>query len=251
MYEGFANAYDQMMEEIPYEEWFEKLHSYIRKQGVEKGILCELGCGTGTMTEHFAKAGYEMIGIDNSIDMLAMAQQKKQETNSDILYLEQDMQEFELAEPADVIVSICDSMNYLLEEEDMCSTLRQVKNNLKTDGYFIFDLKTKYCFQTVMGNRTMVEQEEDITYIWENYFYEEEEINEYSLTIFQRKNTSDLFEKTEEVHHQKVYSLEKMQELLEQNGLVVVECLDEKMEGKPREDSERIYIVAKNEEENQ
>jgi len=70
------------------------------------------------------------------------------------------------------------------------------------------------------------------------------------LVIFQRKEDSDFYEKTEEVHHQKVYSIAKIKELLEQSGLVMVECLDEKMEGKPREDSERIYIIAKKREEN-
>ena len=77
----------------------------------------------------------------------------------------------------------------------------------------------------------------------------EEEINEYSLTIFQKKAGSNLYEKTEEIHHQKVYSLSKIQELLEESGLVMVECLDEKMDGKPREDSERDYIVAMRQEE--
>mgnify|MGYP000077230318 FL=1 len=71
MYEGFANVYDHMMNHIPYETWFENLLQYLHEKGVLNGRICELGCGTGVMTEKFAAAGYDMIGLDKSVDMLA------------------------------------------------------------------------------------------------------------------------------------------------------------------------------------
>ena len=80
MYEEFANVYDHMMNHIPYEEWFDKLLQYLRDHGIAKGRICEMGCGTGIMTEKFAAAGYDMIGLDKSVDMLALAKQKQEES---------------------------------------------------------------------------------------------------------------------------------------------------------------------------
>lgn len=249
MYEGFANVYDHMMNHIPYEEWFENLRNYLETHGVTGGTICELGCGTGTMTELFAGAGYQMIGVDKSADMLALAQNKKEETGLDILYLEQEMEHLTLAEPVEAVISVCDSMNYLLQEEAMIDTFSQVKKYLKPEGYFIFDLKTAFCFRNVIGNQTWAEQDEDISYIWENYFYEDQEINEYMLTIFKRKPGSELFERIEEAHYQRVYSIAKLEELLQRSGLVMVDCFDDSLQARPSGNSERIYVVAKVQEE--
>ena len=130
MYKGFANVYDHMMENIPYEEWCSKLKLYLKEHGLAEGRICELGCGTGIMTEKFAKAGYQMIGLDKSVDMLALARQKQEETKSDILYLNQDMKEMELDKSVDACISVCDSMNYLLQEEEMSALFERVKKYL-------------------------------------------------------------------------------------------------------------------------
>lgn len=245
MYEGFANVYDHMMNHIPYEEWFEHLKKYLEDHGITGGTICELGCGTGTMTELFAGAGYRMIGIDNSADMLSLAQQKKEETGSDILYLQQTMEEMALAEPVDAFISVCDSVNYLLQEESMIEAFSKVREYLKPGGYFVFDLKTAYCYRNIIGNQTWVEQDEDISYIWENYFYEDQDINEYMLTIFKRQPDSDLYERIEEAHYQKSYSIEKLEELLEGSGMEIADCFDENMKSEPTQTSERIYVVAR------
>lgn len=244
MYEGFANVYDHMMNHIPYEEWFEKLREYLKNHGITEGRICELGCGTGIMTEKFAKAGFSMIGIDKSVDMLALAREKQEESGSGILYLNQNMETMELDAPVDAIISVCDSVNYLLQEEAMTSLFSRVKQYLKPGGYFIFDLKTAYCYRNIIGNQTWVEQDEEISYIWENYFYEDQDINEYMLTIFKKQPDSELYERIDEAHYQRAYTIDRLKELLEENGLKMVESFDEDMKNLPHENSERIYIVA-------
>lgn len=245
MYEGFANVYDHMMEHIPYEEWFEKLHAYLTKQGISEGRVCELGCGTGIMTEKFAQAGYDMIGLDNSVDMLALAREKQEEMGTTTLYLNQNMEEMELDGPVEAFLSVCDSMNYLLQEEQMAALFERVNQYLKPGGYFIFDLKTTYCYRNVIGNQTWVEQDEDVSYIWENYFYEDQDINEYMLTIFRRQPDSELYERVEEAHYQRAYSVERLQEMLQEAGLSMVDSLDEDMVNPVHPNSERVYIIAK------
>lgn len=237
MYEGFANVYDHMMNHIPYETWFENLLQYLHEKGVLNGRICELGCGTGVMTEKFAAAGYDMIGLDKSVDMLAIAKQKQEESGSDILYLHQNMEEMELDGPVDAMLSVCDSVNYLLHEEEMNKLFSRVKTYVKPGGYFIFDLKTAYCYRNIIGNQTWVEQDEEVSYIWENYFYEDQDINEYMLTIFRKQADSELYERTEEAHYQRAYDMDTLKRLIEKNGLALVSFLDEDMKQMPNETS--------------
>ena len=85
--------------------------------------MLELGCGTGSMTELLAEAGYDMIGVDNSEEMLAEAMEKRVESGHEILYLLQDMQEFELYGTVRAVVSVCDGLNYITEEEELLQVL--------------------------------------------------------------------------------------------------------------------------------
>lgn len=245
MYEGFANVYDHVMDQIPYEEWFGKLRKYLKEHGVENGRICELACGTGIMTEKFANAGYEMIGLDMSVDMLALAKMKQEQTGTSILYLNQNMEKMELDGPVNAFISVCDSLNYLLQEEQLASLFQRIDKYLKPGGYFIFDVKTAYCYRNVIGNQTWVEQDEEVSYIWDNYFYEEQDINEYMLTIFRKQPDTDLYERVEESHYQRAYPLDQLKTLLEEAGLTFVESFDEDMTNPVRENSERIYLIAK------
>ena len=149
MYQEFALIYDAVMSEIPYDRWFEKLHACIGEYGKKAGHVCELGCGTGEMSRRFSAAGYEVTGIDLSVDMLARAMEKRQE-GQELIYVNQDMSHFSLHKPADVVLCICDSMNYVLDHGDMLNLFRSVRANLADDGIFVFDLKTEYCFQNIL-----------------------------------------------------------------------------------------------------
>ena len=182
-YTTFAQVYDLFMDNVPYEEWSEYLLSVLKEYGIHSGVICDLGCGTGKMTRLLAKAGYEMIGVDLSEDMLAIASEQNEEG---ILYLCQDMCELELYGTAKAMVSVCDSINYLLEEDEIIWTLQSVNQYLEPGGIFIFDFNTVYKYETVLGDTTICENREEGSFIWENYYDKEEQINEYDLTLFIR-----------------------------------------------------------------
>ena len=95
-YESFARVYDMFMDNIPYKEWCNYLTGLLKEYEVDDGLVLELGCGTGNATRLLSDAGYDMIGVDNAPDMLEIALEKKEEEGQDILYLCQDMREFEL-----------------------------------------------------------------------------------------------------------------------------------------------------------
>ena len=125
-YSDFAYVYDIFMDNTPYEKWGGFVLDRLRRAGIEDGILLDLGCGTGNMTELLADAGYDMIGVDLSEEMLNVAMEKRACSGHEILYLAQDMREFELYGTVRAVVCFCDSLNYLLEEEELAQCFRLV-----------------------------------------------------------------------------------------------------------------------------
>ena len=243
-YMGFARVYDLFMDNVPYEEWSRYLISLLKEYGAADGLVLDLGCGTGKMTRLLADAGYDMIGVDNSEEMLEIAMEQELEQKQDILYLDQDMREFELYGTVAAVVSLCDSVNYIVEEEDLLEVFRLVNNYLDPGGVFIFDLNTIYKYRELLGETTICENREEGSFIWDNYYDEEEQINEYDLTLF-IKEENDLYRKYEETHYQRGYELGEIKALLAQAGLEFVTAYDAFTREPPREDSERIYIVAR------
>ena len=246
-YESFARVYDLFMDNIPYEEWCSYLTGLLQEYGVTDGLVLELGCGTGNMTQLLAQKGYDMIGVDNSMDMLEIAMEKKEESGKDILYLLQDMREFELYGTVKAAVSVCDSMNYITQEEDLRTVFALVNNYLDPGGVFIFDLNTPYKYREVLGDATIAENREDASFIWDNYYDEEEQINEYDLALFipEERDGEILYRKYEEIHCQRAYDLETVKRLLREAGLTFLAAYDAFTHDPVTEHSERIYVIAK------
>ena len=244
-YTSFASVYDTFMDNIPYKEWAEYLVGLLKEYGIHDGLVLDLGCGTGNMTELLATSGYDMIGIDNAEDMLEIAIEKRAESGHDILYLLQDMREFELYGTVKAIVSICDSINYITEEEDLLEVFRLVNNYLDPKGIFIFDFNTVYKYSEVLGNQTIAEDRDECSFIWDNYYYEEEQINEYELSLFIKESDSDLYRKYQETHFQKAYDLETIKGLIERSGLEYIAAYDAFTKNAPSKISERVYVVAR------
>ena len=231
-YTGFARVYETFMDNVPYDEWAKYLTGLLTEYGVKPGaLIAELGCGTGSMTRRLARAGYDMIGIDLSEEMLDVARYEHEEENLDILYLNQDMREFELYGTVAAVVSLCDSMNYITSEEDLLSVFRLVNNYLDAGGYFIFDMNTVYKYETQLGDRVIAENRDDCSLIWENYYDAVSRINQYDITIYTKAEFEDelsadeidetgedveteenalppLYERLEETHLQKAYPVE-------------------------------------------
>lgn len=243
-YTGFAAVYDTFMDNIPYEDWCEYLAGLLKEYGVEDGLVLDLGCGTGSLTELLADRGYDMIGVDYSEEMLELALDKRVESGKDILYLCQDMREFELYGTVAAVVSICDCMNYITEPEDLVTVFELVNNYLDPGGIFIFDMNTEYKYREVMGDCTIAEDREDSSFIWENQYEPEEKINIYDLSIFVRES-EDLYRKYHETHYQRAYSLEEVKEAIREAGMEFVTAYDAFTKEPPKSDSERIYVVAR------
>ena len=244
-YTSFAEVYDTFMDNVPYEEWAEYLAELLREYDIEDGLVLDLGCGTGSLTEILATKGYDMIGADGSAEMLEIAMEKKAQSGHDILYLLQDMREVELYGTVRAVVSVCDCVNYITDEKELEQVFRLVNNYLDPEGIFIFDFNTEYKYKEILGEQTIAEDREDCSFIWDNYYYEDESMNEYELTLFIKEQDSNLYRKYQEMHYQKAYTLDAMRELVEWSGLEFVTAYDAYTRKAPTETSERICVVAR------
>jgi len=245
-YTSFAYVYDKFMNNVPYAEWTEYIISLLEDEGINEGIVLDLGCGTGSVTELLAKAGYDMIGVDGSADMLSVAMEKKQELTNldhDILYLCQDMREFELYGTVAAIVSVCDCVNYITEPEDLQTVFNLVWNYLDYDGIFVFDLNSQYKYKQLLSDNTFAENSDDASFIWENYYDEESQINEYDLTLYIKEG--EQYSRYEEIHEQRAYSVQEIVSMLKNANLELLHVYDAFTNEDPDDESERIYFVAK------
>lgn len=250
-YSSFARVYDLFMDNVPYEEWCGYIRGLLLEYGVRDGLVLELGCGTGRLTRLLADAGYDMIGVDNAEEMLEIAREAEYENSaaddgvqSGILYLLQDMRSFELYGTVRAVISVCDSMNYLLEESDLLDVFRLVNNYLDPGGIFLFDLNTVYKYRDLLGETTISENRDEGSFIWENYYDDKSGINEYDLTLFIREE-GELYRKYEETHYQRAYPVETVRRLLEEAGMEFVAAYDAFTKEPVRAESERIYIIAR------
>lgn len=253
-YSDFALVYDRLMDNIPYDEWFSYISLLLNEFNIKSGIIAELGCGTGNITERLATAGYDMIGIDNSPAMLDVAQKKKETNGSSTLYLNQDMREFELYGTVAAIISVCDSVNYILDTKELTEVFRLVNNYLDPKGIFIFDFNTRHYYLDVVADATIAEDREDISFIWDNLYDEDANINELYLSLFIKDNNigqlnynsnENLYRKYEEFHLQKGYTLNEMITIVKASGLELVCAYDAFTKNPATESSERIYIIAR------
>lgn len=249
-YTGFAKVYDRFMDNIDYAGWCSYLIELLRENHIKDNAIAELGCGTGNVTEILAENGYDVIGIDFSQEMLEIATEKLHEADSSIgekgqiIYVCQDICELELPDKVSAMVSICDSINYITEYEDFVRVLKNVKRYLKPEGIFIFDLKTVKYFKEI-GESVIAEDREDCSFIWDNYFDENDYINEYRLSLF-IQGADGRYDKFMEEHYQRAYFIDEVKMAAKEAELTVEAMYNAFTRNEACEDNDRIYVILKN-----
>ena len=240
-YTDFAYIYDKLIDQN-YEKWADYIEEIFRKNDKNPKLVLDLGCGTGNITNILAKRGYDMIGVDLSPDMLNVARNKAAEDNLDVLYLCQDIREFELYGTVDAIICTLDVLNYITDTQELQHIFALVKNYLNPDGIFIFDINTKYKLETTLGNNNFITEESGVFYTWENE-YTDGISNQY-LTFF-AENDDGLYERFDETHIQKVYEFSQIEEMLKANKLIPEGVYNLFTFDTPRENCEKAIFVSK------
>lgn len=235
MYNDFSAVYDKLIN-TDYSEFVSYYNEiFDRFLEARPRLLLDLGCGTGALTSLLKKDGYDMIGVDASSDMLMRAREK----DADILYLNQDMTDFELYGTVGAVISSLDCINYLLEDGELLKVFRLVNNYLDPNGIFVFDVSSYRKLSEVLGNNTLVYEENDVFCTWENCF--EDGFLDMRLNLFEKQGS--FYKRIVEEQTQRAYCEDEIFAAARQAGLIPLGAFDAFTFMPPNNRSERIFYV--------
>ena len=242
MYDDFSIIYDRF-QEIDYDVFIDFYKAVFERLDLSPKTIVDLGCGSGAVTLRLKRLGYEVIGIDISPDMLAIAQSKADDENLDILFLNMDMCDFEIPEPVEVILSALDCVNYLESLDDVKQAFEHVYNSLKPGGVFVFDINSEYKLTEILGNNTFVYEDDSAYCVWDCGYFPDDNVVGFDLNFFV-KDEGDSYSRYSEYQEETIYSIEEIAGLLSECGFKNVEICGDLMFDKPKSDTERIFFIA-------
>ncbi|MBC7087674.1 MAG: class I SAM-dependent methyltransferase [Tissierellales bacterium] len=241
-YEKFAFIYDELIDDIDYEKWGNFINKIILDHGKKVKSILEIACGTGKLTLQLSKICQEIDAFDISADMLSIAYNKFQD-NDYVNFYNLDMVDFDFNKEYDLIICGCDSINYILDTDDLDKVFSNVRKHLKDDGLFIFDINSYEKIANMIGNNIFYEDRGDIFYLWDSSFDKNNDICDYFLTFFILKGNSS-YEKFQENHTQRAYKTDFICEKLVNNGFDRVYMYDDYTFKQIDKDTQRVTFVA-------
>ena len=251
-YGAISTIYDKVNSHIDYSAWADFIEKCFDKYlGTRPSLLLDLACGTGSMTLELAKRGYDMIGVDASPDMLNVAYDRKfdLELENDVLFLLQDMREFELYGTVGAVTCCLDSLNYLTEDTDLEKCFSLVHNYLDPDGLFLFDVNTPYKFENVYGSNSFVYEEddcgEDSFCIWQNYYDKDTKLCDFSLTVFEKLEGGEDYSRRDELQTERCYNRAEIEKALTENGFEILGFYSDFNFSPIAPTDERWYVAAR------
>lgn len=242
-YGRFAYLYDTLMSDVPYDKWLTYMDKYVTQK---KARVLDLACGTGTITEKLLGKGYDVTGVDLSEEMLTVAAEKlANQGYQQVPLFAQNMAELELGETFDAVTIFCDSLNYVIDENDVKETFSRVYHHLKEDGYFLFDVHSLFKVHEIFIGETFTVNEEEIALIWNCFEGETSDTVEHEMTFFVQDEQEDYYHRFDEFHVQRTFAVEIYQKWLEEAGFQVISITSDYGEAKVEVGSDRIFFAAK------
>lgn len=219
MYEKLSLIYDNLMnEDFDFIEWVEYLVKIFSKYESKGQKILDLGCGTGNIAIPLSEKHYKVLGIDISEDMLSIANNKAYEKGADIHLIKGDISKLKIKGNFDIVISCCDTLNYILDLNIMEEIFNNVYNLLESGGLFTFDLNTFYKYKELYGNNTFTYTSEDICYIWDNLFHDQTNIIEYNIDFFVKNESNKYYDRFQEFQKQRAYDHKIVMNLLSKVG---------------------------------
>ncbi|HHX29303.1 MAG: class I SAM-dependent DNA methyltransferase [Bacillota bacterium] len=243
-YIHFADIYDQVMADVPYRRWLDYIQSVWSFLGFSPVTVLDLACGTGNMTLELALRGYDVMGVDSSATMLAVAQRKFQAHGLKGEFLQSDMRDFTIGKEVDAVVSVFDSLNYLLEPSDVKKTFACVAQCLRVGGVFLFDVNTPERL-AIIPKETHIMEGSDYYLVWSDSYDCSREWWRVKLTGFIKD--AGAWRRFDEIHRERAFPLDSLSEWLTGAGFEVMAVYDS-LSFRPAGDStSRAYFVARKE----
>lgn len=241
-YETFAFVYDEVMDKSLYQQWL----AFSNRHLGEGTQLLELACGTGALAVEFAKAGYQVTGLDLSEEMLMIASQRAFEADVDIQFVEGDMLDLADSGTYEAVTCYSDSLCYMRNEEEVQQVFDGVFQMLVEGGTFLFDVHSLYQIDQVFPEYSYHYQTEDFAFLWDSYPGEEPHSIQHFLTFFVTEDeATGLFTRADELHQERTYPLETYQWMLENAGFTDVAVFADFTDEAPTDESRRWFFVCK------
>ena len=247
IYSLIAPIYDEVNKDINYSEWADFFEQIFERELVTRPeLVLDLGCGTGKMTLEIAKRGYDMTGVDSSPEMLDIARESAEilKKEQDVLWLCQDMRNFELYGTVDVVVSCLDCINHLTSAKDLRKCFSLVHNYLIPDGLFIFDVNGKRKFEEIYSDNSYVIETEDKFCVWQNFYNPKSKLCDFYITLFcEEKN--DKYVRYDEADKERMYTINSLKRALSECDMEFVGAYSDFSFASATDNDERIYIVSR------
>ena len=245
MYTSFAEVYDQLMDNVNYEDWADFYAALLQSGGVGPGSkVCECACGTGGLTLPLLRRGYQMTGVDLSQEMLWIAAQKARKQGIGLPFIQQDMRQLHLHRQMDAVIATCDGVNYLLSDSDVCAFFSAAYAAMRPGGVIAFDVSTPWKLENVLGNELICEDREDVTYVWQNSFSKKTGICQMELCFFLREKDGR-YRRIDEQQKQRAHSYENLAAMLQRCGFTDVRLYGNSRMEAPRDKEQRWHFVAR------
>ncbi len=244
-YAKFAKIYDSLMkEDTDYEKWADYIEDIFKKYNKNPKIVCDLACGTGNFTIPLAKRGYDMIGVDKSLDMLSIAREKALQANLDIIFLEQSFSRLDLYGGCDAFLCMIDGFNYVLTPKTLFDIAKRIKTCfLEKDGIFIFDISSSFKLKSYIGNKTFIYDKDAIFYSWENKFHEKTSISDMYINFFVKSKSE--YKRFSERHLQRAYEIDEIKQIFNKAGFSQIDAFSPFSFENPKNDDMRVVFVAR------
>ncbi len=246
-YGDFACYYDLLTENVDYESRCNYISSLLAENGISKGILLDLACGTGTLSLLLSEKGYDVIGVDASEEMLSQAQEKKMEADADIIFLCQRMEDLDLFGTINAAVCTLDSINHVTDENSVREIFRRVSLFMEDKGIFLFDVNTPYKHIEILGDNTFIYDMDDVYCVWQNST-DENLLTNVSLDIFEKdtENEEDeIWYRYSEDFCERGYDLDTLKEMLTENKFEIIAVYEEMTKEPVRDNTQRAVFIAK------
>ena len=240
-YSFLAENYDELTEDVGYERRADFVEKLMRRAEIPVHTVLDLACGTGSMTDIFTRRGYELIGVDASAEMLMQAREKTAGIPGVApLFLQQSMPRLDLYGTVEAAICCLDSLNYLLEPEQVRRTFARLRLFVAPGGSLTFDVHGLGKLEKLDG-QVFLDEREDVYCVWRTAYRSRSRRLDYEVDLF-RPDGDGRWTRDFEEHHQRGYSVEELTAWLTEAGFTKIRTYGDCVLRRPKDGEDRIYF---------
>ncbi len=241
-YHALAVSYDRLTSDISYRDTVAFYRRLLDREGLQPSTAADLACGTGSVALLLTEQGLQVVGVDMSEQMLAVADQKAQLLPQRPYFVCQRLEHLRLPRGVDLAVCALDSINYITQPDLCRRAMQRIYRVLNPGGCFIFDVNTPKKLEAMDG-QVFLDEDDDVYCVWRGEFDAKSRILSYGMDLFQRCGST--WQRSFEEHREYAYTARELTDYLRQAGFTSIEVFADRRIAAPGPDEQRIYFKAR------